>query len=237
MLVGHVQHDDGSSPRTRSGLVLRRRLPARSTGTSAAMVRVVDNVQLGLTVVSITVLGGITQATVQAVLAGRATRVAARQQAVQAEIALLLKLQEHLADMGQACNDYGLELFEEEFFTRKGWSEKRRPLLQRLTTCQARVMSTAHALPSKHPARDAALTAGDVAMDLARQDEPEGEPKKINEDWTRDSPKIRTAIEVTGAAVRSEHLRLQDVTRNGVTHTVRRGVRALGRLRHRDLQP
>lgn len=71
----------------------------------------VNAVQLTLAVAAIAALTGITQASVQGVLAGRAARVIARQAAIQAEIALLLKLQEQLVDMGQACNDYGLEMF------------------------------------------------------------------------------------------------------------------------------
>lgn len=188
-----------------------------------------DAVQVALIVVVISTLGGITQAT----LAGRATRVAARQQAVQAETALLLKLQEQLVDMGLACNDYGFEIFEDGFFTDDGWAEKRRPLLQKLTTCHARALSTAHALPVVHPVRVTALAACDVAMSLAEQNTLRGEAKKINQAWEQNSPTILKAIELAGAAVRAEHVRLQDVTRNGLSHALRRGARALNRRRKR----
>lgn len=95
-----------------------------------------------------------------------------------ADIALLLKLHEQLVDMGQACNDYSMEIFARSFYSEQGWAELRRPLLQRLTTCQGRVVSTAHALPMTSPAREAAITASDIAMKLALQDTVDGEPRR-----------------------------------------------------------
>ncbi len=92
-----------------------------------------DTTQVALVVAGITAGTGFVQATIQSWISSRATRVAARQDAVKADLVLLQGLHEQLADMGQAANEYILEMHNDEFFTNERWADLRQPVVRQLT--------------------------------------------------------------------------------------------------------
>jgi F0F1-type ATP synthase membrane subunit c/vacuolar-type H+-ATPase subunit K len=180
-----------------------------------------DAAQVALIVAGITAGAGIVQGTVQGWIISRATRVAARQEAIKVDIALLERLGEQLAAMGQAANDYALAIADKGFYTDEKWAELRQPLLRELTATNGAVYYSAYAIGDDSGARKASLEAASIVMDLgllATREQPVG---SIIQSWSNDSPKIKEAIEVVGRERRGKHQGLETVTRNGASRAIR----------------
>jgi hypothetical protein len=182
----------------------------------------VDASQLALIVAGIAGFSGIVQGIVQATVASRATRVTARQEAIKAELAPLQALATETAAMGQAMNAYMLEAANRDFYEEEQW-ELRGPLLHDALRHHGNALILIHSLPARSSLRQAVTKATDMAGDVLRDPQPIlGGRNPVIQQWTDESVFIREAIEALGAAQRRQLVRLEDVTRSGLSRAVRR---------------
>ncbi|MFC0545719.1 hypothetical protein [Kutzneria chonburiensis] len=186
-----------------------------------------DTTELALIVAAITGGSAVVQGIVQGALTARSARVAARQQAVRANIELLQRLQVQLAELGQAANVYMIGVvFEADFFTAEGWNSKRRQPAERLQEAHGNTYASIHALPVKSPARGAALDATNLIETIMIH----GDPKDLNSEWKQGNRKIATALEAVGLALREQYKELQEVTHGPATRSARWALNRLQNL-------
>jgi hypothetical protein len=145
-----------------------------------------DAATIALIVAAITGGAGIVQGLVQGALTSRSASVSARQEAARAAIELCDRISEHVADAGQAANEYGLELTGEFL---KDWAG-REPLVRRIHIADARVFAAVAALPTDSAARVPVERAMKVIMDLVAL----GDASTLNAAWVRDRNAIARAL-------------------------------------------
>jgi hypothetical protein len=158
-----------------------------------------------LIVAAITGGAGIVQGLVQGALTSRSASVSARQEAARAAIELCDRLSEHVADAGQAANEYGLELTEKFL---KDWAA-REPLVRRIHVADARVFAAVAALPADSAARVPVEAGMKVIMNLVSL----GDASDLNAAWVRDRHLIARALEAIGRERAFQYRRLEAAAR------------------------
>jgi hypothetical protein len=184
-----------------------------------------DGMEVVLIVAFIAAGAGLVGATINA----RGAGIAARQKAVENNIALLRKLQDQLAEMDQAAAAYFTEVGP-GFFER--WDD-RRPLVLPLLNAHSKVTATALSLPPTSQARDVTQAAADVVSANVGAGK---DWKEVARDWRDRCHRVGNAIEAVAEEVRVEHERLEDEALWAPHRRYRQRKRA-HRLRRGELKP